>query len=783
MQTDEEHHHFLLCRNEWSPEAAEQVFAHSTSSKWTDIAIIRHLCQLGFDRAVLLGRYSIRKGWTKIIFSHQYPQPADDRQCKQPGIWPPPFSSEINQSAPFFEIPSNEPVQGPCQLLNGVTTQDLSDFFASGNDILCRDFTCFDQPDDLRDAFATYNSDEPMPNLSEFDRILIFTDGTSKPAMRRLPPEQADELGYPDAWAFLVLGASGDPANPILRPLGWSAQVVRYNPEGSHYNGVNKIGSDMAERTALTWAAIWRLSQNTNVETWFCTDSAVSGAQAFGQMGTSDADVSFEIMRGVFQALQAVMPAGRLHWHHIKSHTGLIYNEFVDLAAKRECANSFYHVRQRLDMQFWQKVFPHLWSILAGPRWGMPTWQSGGFAIPPPELPPEVIEQPCSVRYHVKQRHVSFAFSIATANVQSLYRGPAGHAGKLHYLFRQMRRFHLNCLGIQEARTDPGVTCSFNILRFSSGHQDGHLGVEFWIDLDMAIGHDRRKQPLHVRRSDFQVVHADPRRLLIKMDNPAWTAWWLVLHARHSGHSVGQRRQWWTDTSDLLHQFGDEDNLYVLMDANAPPGEADGSSVFAGQFATASGTPMMREFLDTHNLCLPATSDCHSGEHGTWTDLCGDKLHCIDHVAIPRQWLSTCTHSAVLDDFDLATSHEDHRAVALQLQWYHYFEEVKTIASQRSTASADFRSPLLAAQLYQHQPAAWSVDIESHADGLRNALHTVLNSHSSSPSHLSQIKKDYITEDIWDVRKNKLGYRRTLKNIRRQLAHELLFTVLQVLEA
>ena len=111
-------------------------------------------------------------------------------------------------------------------------------------------------------------------------------------------------------------------------------------------------------------------------------------------MGTGDAEGSFRIMRGAFQALQAVMPANRLHWHHIKSHTGLIYNEFVDLAAKRECAKSFYHARQRLDMQFWQRVLPHLWMILAGPRWGLPSWKSGGFEIPPPSLPSAAVDTP-----------------------------------------------------------------------------------------------------------------------------------------------------------------------------------------------------------------------------------------------------------------------------------------------------------------------------------------------------------------------------------------------------
>ena len=771
--------HYLLCRDAWTPGEDDQVFLHSARHEISDIEILRHLCKLGFDRAVLLGRYNVRPGWTKIVFNHQDPEQQDQQKHKLPGVWPPPFQPVAGPSQPFFELPSAIPVHGDCQLLNGVTIHDMRQFFASGQDILCRNFTCFDLPEDLRHAFQPYDSEEPMPDLSDFDRILIFTDGTSAPAMRRLPPEQADELGQPDAWAFLVVGVSGDHDRPSFRPIGWTAQVVRYNPQGSHYNGVTKIGSDMAERTALTWAAIWRLSHNIDVETWFCTGSAVSGAQAFGQMGTGDADASFALFRGAFQALQAAMPLGKLHWHHVKSHTGLIYNEFVDLAAKRECLQSFYCPRQNLDMQFWQKVFPHLWMILAGPRWGLPTWKSGGFEIPPPALPSAEKEQPSQGQYKTRQRHVSFAFSMATANVQSLYKGPEGHAGKQHYLYRQMRSFNLNCIGIQEARTDPGVTCSFNILRLCSGHQDGHLGVELWFDLDMAIGHDSRNKPLYVRRCDFQVVHADPRRLLVKMDNPAWTAWWLVLHAPHSGYAIGERSKWWEDTSALLHQFGDDDNLFVLMDANAPPGQADGYTVIEESLPTTSGTPMLREFLLNHHLCLPATSDCHQGDRGTWTNPSGDQMHCIDHVAIPCPWLSTCTTSAVLEHFDLATAHEDHRAVALQLQWHHHFAEVKHISRSRPTGQVDFRNPHLSEQLYQHHPAEWSADIECHADGLRDTVYAALANCNTAPLDHCQIKKDYITEEIWHIRTDKLVHRRALKDLRRQLANELLFTVLR----
>ena len=210
----------------------------------------------------------------------------------------------------------------------------------------------------------------------------------SSPEVKRLPPLHADEVGKPDAWAFFVIGEYHTNGASAYHPLGWTAQVVRYDEKGSHYNGVSKIGSDMAERSALTWAALWRLSQNVQTETVFCTDSTVGGAQAFGEIGVCDPEDSVRLLRSTFQALQAALPEQALHWRHVSSHTGLLYNEYVDLAAKREAASSFHHPRQKLDMRQWRPIIPYLWAVFAGPRWGLPTWQNGGFAIPPPNLPP-----------------------------------------------------------------------------------------------------------------------------------------------------------------------------------------------------------------------------------------------------------------------------------------------------------------------------------------------------------------------------------------------------------
>ena len=670
-------HNYLFCRH--AEEAADHVFAHTHDQHMTEQEILTFLCQLDYPRAVILARHGLCDGWIKIVFSHHEPQMEHIVKMKSPGIWPPPPPKGTEHRGKLIDLDDIAEPEGESRLITDITKADLHDLFESGNNMLCRNFTCFDLPDFVREELDVHNTEEPVPELSQYDRLLIFTDGTSSPEMRRLPPAQADEVGKPDAWAFLVVGELHKEGISIFHPIGWTSQVVRYSEEGSHYNGVTKIGSDFAERTALTWAGLWRLSQNVDVETLFCTDSLVSGAQAFGEIGVGEADESFRLQRSVFQALQVALPEGGLGWHHIKSHTGNIYNEFVDLAAKWEVAHGFHQVRQAISMTMWRRALPYLWMIFAGPRWGLPAWKDGSFEIPPPNLPEPQRVKPPSQRSEYKTRLVKYSFSFASANVHSLSRGPEGHAGKLHYLYQQMRAFKLNCIGVQEARTDQGVACSHNILRLSSGHVEKQLGVELWLDLDMPIGHDTKGRPICLQRRDVQVVHVDARRLIVRIDNPAWSAWIAVLHAPHSGYKVSHREEWWQETHDIVARFHDADPLFVLMDANAPPGEADGHVVFQEGFSTTTSTAFMRSFLQTHGLCLPATStSCHQGEHGTWIDLRGERWHCIDHIAIPTSWISTCTHSQVLDDFDLATTQEDHKAVALQLQWSAtYGEEIK----------------------------------------------------------------------------------------------------------
>lgn len=214
-------------------------------------------------------------------------------------------------------------------------------------------------------------------DLDQYDRILIYTDGSSQPSMRRCTPQRADELGHPDTWAMIVVGETfTTPEHSHCALLGWTAHPVRCDRDGSAYMQIDSLGSDMAEHAALIGAGAWRLGRNHAVTTVFCTDSSTGGQQAFGLMGAHTEDASFDLLRGIFQAFKAALGSSQLVLHHVRSHAGGCFTEFVDAAAKLEAKKSLNMQRQRIDMQQWHDRFKCLWVVFQGSN-GMPTWHDG----------------------------------------------------------------------------------------------------------------------------------------------------------------------------------------------------------------------------------------------------------------------------------------------------------------------------------------------------------------------------------------------------------------------
>ena len=431
--------------------------------------------------------------------------------------------------------------------------------------------------------------------------------------------------------------------------------------------------------------------------------------------------------------------------------------------------------RPDIDLRRWHHAIPYLWMLL-GEAIGCPKFCGNGFDVHAPSLPVVGNVPLPDTTHSAKTQICDFKISFASANVSTLGVGSRGHAGKLDYIQGQFVNFHLNFLGVQEARTKEGTIHKGNILRLCSGPDGKFLGVELWCNLaqPFAFLHGR---PQFLKSTDFQVLHRDPRCLLVSVRHSLWEAYILVGHAPHSGTPLAHRALWWNALHAILLTCKPETPIVALLDANAGPGECDFTHVLGPGFAHTSGTPLLRNFLDTFGLCLPSTSALHTGPRHTWTAPDGDSFHCIDFVAVPHSWLPWCQWSQSLEDFDLNVTHEDHLPVGLEIGW----TSSVTCKTERSTNAvpAFDRGSIgkvdLTSMLSQNGGFAWNTDIEQHVDGLNHIFISALKQHCPKPPQAP--KKPFIDQVSWQLRHRKLRLRKVVRQVSQRLDHETLSRV------
>ncbi|CAL1166889.1 unnamed protein product, partial [Cladocopium goreaui] len=668
-----------------------------------ELCHMRFLHQLGYEKAVILKEKECLPGLTVVDFQESvgilHKKQLRSRPLK---AWPP-ARQPVTSFTEIFEFTQQQPMNPACFLRLGVELHDLVELFQSSG-TLCTSFEGIEIPEVAQPFMAT------LQPAQKYDRIIVYVDGSSQSLQKHCAPLWVDLHGIPDSWAFVAIGETYDvPPDQAFCLLGWQAQQVRYEETNPGFAGATRIGSLIAEREGLFFAALWRLCRNENTATLFRSDSHLCCGQAQGIIGCADLDLSFMLFRGVFQALEEALPDGHLLVEHVHGHNGDPLNEVTDALAKLEGTKSFFLPRQPVDLCKWKSVIPHLWLLFAEHHGG-PKFCGNGFDVARPSLPPLQSTDDAGgngLGTHTWQR-AAWKLSLASANVTTLGSGEGGYQGKIDFLRAQFVAFNLHMLGIQEARSQEGTTTVGNVLRLCSGSAGGHLGVELWCNLNQPVCFVKGV-PLFFKAGDFQVLHRDPRR------------------------------------------------------------EADGVTVFEQGFRTSSGTPLLRQFLDEHSLCLPSTASFHAGPKHTWICPDGSQEFCIDFVAIPRAFFSSCTWSQTIEDFDLGQQQIDHLAVGVELQWDHWTSKVSRLNNGVGSDRQRISSSLESNSLMNHQVAPWSTDVESH-------LHD-LNAHFLSQlqrcrAQKKRPKKPFISDDIWALRSRKLCHRRQLRFVQKMIGRE-----------
>lgn len=479
------HFHYVYCPT--NANDGTEILLHTNDKGMNDHDHMVHLHKLGFLRAVILDHWHVRESLTIVYFHNNVPQLEKVRRGSMLHTpWPEPQPTQsVGHMWDKTKLPSYVPAQ---KLRLGINVQVLDDFFQSSQHVLCPWFSHLDLPDFVMQGICDATPQEGiMPDLASFDRLIIYTDGSSRPSERRKPPLRVDLEGTPDAWAYIVLGEKypSEHGPGSLHFIGWHAQSVRHDPTCAGYVGTEHIGAEHAEREALIHAGIWRLAANVTTPTVFRTDSTTTATQATGDAGAQNPHGTFAILRGIFQALQAGLGPRALEVAHVRGHAGDVWNELADFLAKTEATCSHNLIRHDVDFRVFGPIIPYLWMIF-DEHCGLPTFTETGFDVQPPDLPPAVSCQTQSADIGIG-KVCRFNCSFATFNVGSLFVKPDGYGGKLQYLRQQMQEHALNFLGIQEARSPPGLSMADDILRIAGGDDKGHFGVELWIAMKQPI--------------------------------------------------------------------------------------------------------------------------------------------------------------------------------------------------------------------------------------------------------------------------------------------------------
>ena len=333
------------------------------------------------------------------------------------------------------------------------------------------------------------------------------------------------------------------------------------------------------------------------------------------------------------------------------------------------------------------EVAPWLW-LLPESRWHSAVPAVWALAVDsPPPNPPSL--DSCVRQFEKvldlgsksgREDSLSLRCSFASFNVTTLRPAKEGlvvaqaatrERGVQALLQQQFHTKRLLFVGLQETRVPASAAYASGsyIVLSASADETGQGGVALWISTQLPYATDGRGNEFYFQKKHCVVLFADPRSLYVKVCAPGINLLLCVWHAPHSMRPADERTRWWQEAERLLCSFAkSDDEVLLLMDANARVGSMPCQAIgsVGAEKETPNGT-LLREFLESWRLFLPATAPVHTGQDWTWTSPRGTHAR-IDYVAVPQAWAPTVVASSVLVDIEHAQMRDDHVPVVVSIE-------------------------------------------------------------------------------------------------------------------
>ena len=501
-------------------------------------------------------------------------------------------------------------------------------------------------------------------SIGPYELIEVFVDGATS------------STGA--AWTVVVVvHFSGS-----VRLLGLLAGPVVLGNMDSHWLGATTVDNIAAELHALAAALAFVIQAQFSCPVAVRPDLSLSRLVAQELVTT----VSNPTLAKICRLLASWAPPN-LSFHEVRGHSGNPWNDLADSVAKHVLENpdafppvlfGELHVlaNESHDLEWnWTADLPRSMKHCFPNVVHDTVWQFSPsmrkIHVQPLDMPPE-------------PECLTFQCKVATINVLALDRtegtnevGRRAGARTLR-LDHQLHGAQFQMIGLQETRTVPGQFRSDHFTIFASGGEGpsaARFGCELWLHNTIPLLHTPAGLGITLADCKCVALHADPRRLFVRIEHEVCQLTAIVLHAPCLGKSAGDAnapidvvKQWWSETSRIWHEVVTTGMICAFVDANATLATS-ATEFFQEHHAdvTTAQSHIFEEFLVDHALYAPSTFAAHHvGPSFTWTHSSGRRMR-LDFVLLSHSLFQMVTRSETMLSYDGTFSHEDHIPACLEL--------------------------------------------------------------------------------------------------------------------
>ena len=593
----------------------------------------------------------------------------------------------------------------------------------------------------------------PFVHADDDQVLYVYTDGSF------------DKQTQESSWAFVVFTVQQQQV--IVRD--WFADFVVYDPMDPMWVGAMQVGIRSAEATALIFAILYTMQRYQADNITISSDALSLVQSTVGQWKLQDDDRIGLNLRATFLAAKILRKHQSFQVLHVRSHCGIIGNEFADFLAVG--------VRERRlpprgiprSFEFWfndlDPYIRHVWLVFDNVHRHESSMQLSNDILTwrAPSTCNNYDWLPCKpVRDKPSQSAITeLSFTCVQFNVCTLRR-----AGAVAYMREQLEYHSVHIAGFQETRTPSPDAYDTNYIRLVAPADGGQGGTEIWISRTLPVGR-RNDEPLRITRSDLLVLHATSEILLMVLTIAGIEILLVSAHAPHKAHAAEDITTWWSQFHHLLHTHSRSRKIILLIDANARVGHADpwigdildDSPDLAGERLLA-----LCQGLSLH---IPSTfCSMHHGSSSTWHsfDLRGGATR-IDYICASFDRNIHCTSTWVSNVLDPGHSKADH------LPLFGTFVFTENTGFQAHNVPKFDREHIARAtaeewqQFFEDWPTIpWHISPTEHVGILEKHLHTKLQ---AIFPHRPQHRRDSnFSEITWDIYSQRSRLRKDLKHMK-----------------